>query len=145
MLYNAEIITASKLYEFEGFITIKLDNELLYVSYQAPYEFAIEYIHINEKIPVDIWLLDGKAKIMNIPSKQHPNNPKIAGGIIEGQVKAVFSSQEFRIDSGLLEIDIGNDEPIELRENDFIETSGTYQIFFPGTEWSKEECWGEVK
>jgi len=141
VIYEVQILDNSKIDEFEGMITVKLGDQILLVAYQTPLEFAKEYIQINKILSADLWLFYGKAKKIEIPSKEIPNNPKIAGGKIKGQVKAVFSSREFRVDCGLFEIDIMNEEDFNIYENDYIETKGTYQIFFPGTDWSKDNCW----
>ena len=141
MIYNAEILKIDYIDDYEGHITIKLNSQVLLVSYQAPYDFAKEYIRIHEILPVDLWIVYGEAKRIYIPIKEIPNNHNIGGGIIKGQVRTVFSSDKFRVDCGCFEIDICNEEPIDLCENDYIETRGTYFIFFPDTDWNKENYW----
>ena len=128
--------------DYEGSIHISINNTLVFACYLAPYDFAKEYLCINKTIPIDFWLLYGTAKQNSIPVKYVPDDLAIAGGIIKGQVTKKFSPHEFRIDCGPFEIDVLNEAAIELGVGDYIETKGTYQIFLPGTDYTKQDSWG---
>lgn len=141
MIYEAKVVKIKYMEDYEGSIHININNILLFVCYLAPYDFVKEYLCINTTIPIDFWLFYGTAKKNNIPLKYFPDNLAIAGGIIKGQITKVFSSHEFRIDCGPLEIDILNETSIELSVGEYIEIEGTYQIFFPGTDYTKEATW----
>lgn len=138
MDYEVEVLKRNEISEFEGHIIIRINEIELMVAYQASCDFANKYIELHKKLLVDLWLVYGKANRITNPLKALPTNLKVAGGTIKGEVKKILSPHEFRVDCGLLIIDVDNEEPnAEICENDYIEIEGTYQIYFPKTNWAR--------
>lgn len=138
MEYEALLKKCDNLYEYEGSIIIDINNVgLLRVAYLAPYEFAKKYLKEKNKIMVDLWFIYGIPVKIDNYEKYYCSDLIINGGKIKGEIKSVLSSTEFRVDCGTI-IDIKSDKPInDINESDFIEVEGTYQIYFPGTDWSR--------
>lgn len=141
MIYDAKIVKIVYMEDYEGSIHIILNNTTLFVCYQAPFDFAKEHLQINKIISVDLWLFDATVHKSSLPIKCIPNNLKVAGGIIQGQITKLISPNESRINCGPFEIDISNNIPL-FTVGDYIRANGTYTIFFPGTGYSKEAVWG---
>lgn len=138
MKYEVNLLNY-KMYEYEGTALLGIGNHQMLVAYQAPFEFMKQHFNTRDKIWVDLWFLYGKAKKINNNHKIMVTDLKIAGGKITGEIVFQFSPYEFRLDCGIL-IDIENDESIEgINIGDYIETEGTYQIYFPDTVWKRNK------
>jgi hypothetical protein len=138
MRYEATILKIMPN-DYEGLLLISINELIMLVAYQASYEF-IEKFQSFDKINVDLWLVYGKAKKIDNKQKIFPLEHDVAGGTIIGQIVAIHSSFEFRLDCGLLTIDIDNEEA-ELQNiylGDYIETRGTYYVYFQDCEYSRE-------
>lgn len=121
----------------EGRLLISINDIQLSVYYQAPEEFINEYI---AKLPcqkdIDLWLVYGQGIINECKEKTFPNDIKICGGIFKGIVVEVKSEDEFTLDCGLL-IDVQDEGNPNFKKGDYIKTSGTYQIYFEETNWTR--------
>lgn len=88
----------------------------------------------NEQKLIDLWLFDGTLKTTELKAKSFDQNNKQ----IIGEVKFIYSEDKLQVDCGFL-IDIKNETVIkDISVGDFIETKGTFQVFFPNTEYSWE-------
>jgi len=149
MIHDAKIKKIPIMNEYESIITISINDEEVDCFCLVPYEFAQNFLRIGEILKIDLWLFDANAKIIQMAVNEIPNFRKTSEGIINRPAKKIFASQkriserilkglvkkifnlyEFRIDCGAFEIDIKNEAPINLFEGQYIETRGTYQIFF---------------
>jgi len=96
-------------------------------------EFKTRKTNVQELI--DLWLFDGTLKKVKSMTKTFDQNSRE----ITGEVMIIHSKDKIRVDCGFL-IDIMNEKPIEdINVGDYIETKGTFQVFFPNTEYSWEE------
>ena len=141
MIYNAEIIKIDFQDEYEGRVLLKCNGKELLVAHQLP-PATNKYFVPGKTILVDLWLFYGSPKHSLFTEKQLVESSDVVGGVLRGQVTAVFNSREFRIDCGAVEIDILHEQPLEFSKNEYVEVSGCYYIFLPNTEYSKEEWWG---
>jgi len=140
---------------YEGYMIIELCKNLLKVYYQANDSFIEEYIIRNVDIvsrnslqykffnndkaifPLDLWLVYGKCKKLNTCDREYPISINECGGKIKGEIVSLINKDEIRVDCGII-IDVDNELSIDgLIKGDFIETAGTYQVYFPETEFSK--------
>lgn len=138
MIYTVKI-EAIDAWDYEGTLIIVLNGKKHRVSYQAPSEFATRYLCINGEVQIDLWLVYGSVKKVEVQRYTLPADTKIVGGTISGKVIGVIPPWVLRVDCGLT-IDVFNRIPIgEVRVGDYIETRGTYQVYFPNTEWSMEK------
>jgi len=86
----------------------------------------------REKILIDLWLYDGILKRTNLRVK----NVDQVNHKIDGEVVFIKSEREIRVDCGIL-VDIKNEEIVKgIEIGDYIKTHGTFQVFFPNTEFS---------
>lgn len=123
--------------EFEGTILLKWNDVKLRVCYNIPERYARELLYDGENIIVDLWLLYGTIKKLDKNKKDFPKDSLICGGRLIGQVSKILSENELRLDCGWL-IDICNEEPLyKIASGDFVETVGTFHVYFPGTEWER--------
>jgi hypothetical protein len=84
---------------------------------------------------IDLWLFDGTLKKVELKTKTFNQD----SGKIIGEVMLIHSKDKLRVDCGF-QIDIMNEKPIEdIIVGDYIATEGTFQVFFPNTEYSWEE------
>jgi len=144
MIYtDAIVVSIGLMDDYEGCICLKIDNTIISVHYQIPLKEARKYFIPGNVLAVDLWLFYGTAKKICLQNKQVPTNIAIAGGVLNGQVKEVYNSQEFRIDCGVFEIDLLNEEPLDILKDMYVQTEGTFHIFLPETKWSKENCWDD--
>jgi hypothetical protein len=127
--------------DYQGLMIIEIHGIDLLTIYQAPSAFAESNLIVNKEIKVDLWFLDALVKTGS-QKKEFPTNISEAGGQLHGRVTKVLSDYEIEIDCGKLVLNIRNEkEIVGLNVGDYIETRGSYQIFFPETEWSYEEMY----
>lgn len=127
--------------DYEGVVTVTLNGEDITAFYLAPYEFAREYLRRGKQLEVDLWLFDSNARISQTPLREIRHDSNSSGRLIKGQVKKCFTQYEFRVDCGPFEIDVLNEIPIDLCIGEYIETRGSYQIFLPSTDYTKDAVW----
>lgn len=140
----------------EGNMLVQIGNKLLKVYYQAPDAFIEEYLikkanmipqtslefglpdKSNVSFSIDLWLVYGECKRMNDKIKKYPSSLKVCGGIISGEVISVYNENEFRIDCGIF-LDVDNESDVHnwLTIGDYVEVTGTYQVYFPETDFCK--------
>lgn len=140
----------------EGNLIINLEGKIFKVYYQMPDNFIEEYVlnkfewiqessfvykikqSSNFKILIDLWLAYGHCKLTKNKSKLLPIDVNKCGGLCRGEIVSISQDREVRIDCGIL-IDIDNEE--ELNNNyiigEYVEVSGTYQVYFPNTEYGR--------
>ncbi|MEA4883985.1 MAG: hypothetical protein VB144_10105 [Clostridia bacterium] len=137
MEYQATVCRLVRPNDYEGLAVLSILGQDVLVSYQAPMEFALQKLTPDAVIPVDLWHVYGKAVKIYAAHKAFPTPPDVAGGTIRGQIIDVMSPTEFRVDCGLL-MDVENRTELKgIAPGDFIEIRGTYQVYFPGTEWDR--------
>lgn len=87
---------------------------------------------------IDLWLVYGHWKITKNRDKQFPTDIKICGGLCRGEIISTFEDRAIRIDCGIV-IDVDNE--LDLNEDygigEFVEVSGTYQIYLPNTDYDR--------
>jgi len=138
----------------EGDMVIELLSNTFKVYYQAPDSFIQEFIlnrnnFIKESdlkytgvdneciISVDLWLVYGKVKKVNKSERKFSNSCRVGGGLLKGDVISIFNDGDLRINCGIV-IDITDDSgSVNAIEGDFVEIEGTYQVYFPETEFCK--------
>lgn len=141
MQYQAHVQDFS--YEwYEGTLYLEIDNNPFAVTFVVDSdEFVDRHLKIGANLTVDLWMRYC-TKIEFLPSnapKYFPMDRKIAGGDIQGQVISVFGTDAFRVDCGIMTIDVNNETGIIPLVGQMIKTRGTYHVFFPNTECSCEE------
>lgn len=139
----------------EGNMLIEFGNNSLMVYYQAPDAFIKEYIiqktnNIKKNplefilsddkalFPIDLWLVYRECRKLNSIEKEFPKNLNVSGGTIKGEIVSLSTENEIRIDCGII-IDIDNESntPNLLSKGDYVEVAGTYQVYFPRTEYCR--------
>jgi hypothetical protein len=137
MKYNANILQIIDKNIAEGSLLIAIKDIHLAVYYQASEEFITNYL---EKLPIeteiDLWLVWGQGKIIKNNGFKYPNDINKCGGHFEGRIINVFTEDEFTLDCGLL-VDVEDEGRPNFQVGDFVKTSGTYKIYFQGTEWTR--------
>lgn len=142
----------------EGDITVELNGSLFKVYYQMPDYFIKENIlskfhyiqtdiwgrkyKINEidncNMLIDLWLVYGHCKLTENKNKLLPIDTIKSGGLCRGEIITLNQDNEVRIDCGIL-IDVDDEEELnnEYKIGRFVEVSGTFQIYFPNTEYDR--------
>lgn len=124
----------------DGFITVRINGHRFQTYYRASVGFTESVVRPSRTMAVDLWHVFGKARMADTERGVFPLDVRAPGGTIVGEVISVFSPREFRVDCGKLIIDVENRVPFQdVCSGAYIETTGTYQVFFPGTEYSREE------
>lgn len=138
MFYNA-VIRKIKPNDYDGYIVFELCGKTLSFYYQAPLEFAKEYLLVDKVIPVDIWI--GLSEIQELPYefKYVPFGQYPADGVVSGHVMSILNANRFRLDCGELMFDVQVDDPILPKIGTNLSVYGSRQVFFPNTEWSSVE------
>lgn len=143
MIYSAEILEIDFSDDYEGRLWLRCNSQKLLVAHQIPLDGSSKYLIPGQTLYIDLWLFYANPMHSLLPQKQIPKSLNVVGGVLHGQVEQIFSSNEFRIDCGELKIDVLSESSIKkISKRDYIEVSGSYYIFLPGTEYSKEELWG---
>ena len=137
MEYEATVRRLIRPNDYEGLVVVSIQRRDTMALYQLPMEIAFEKLTPGAVVLVDLWHVYGAAVRIDIAQRAFPTPPDVAGGTIRGQVVDVMSPTEFRVDCGLL-IDVENRTELKgVAAGDFIETRGTYQVYFPGTVWDR--------
>ena len=152
VLYNAKI-EKLKLCGCgdEGNLIININDIKLNGYYQAPDEWILKFLtingtviksrvfneyEVNAEIQIDLKVVYGNYNLIDQKIKSYPDNLEISGGDFRGEIVKSNSEDSFLIDCGFL-IDIENESKTGLfKIGDYIKTSGTYQVYFPDTEYS---------
>lgn len=137
----------------EGFLIINLHQNHLMVYYQTPDDWILDYltsngtiIHhntileytVSTEIKVDLRVIYGDCIVINERKKSFPISTKTTSGDFYGEVIAILSDGSVLVDCGLV-LEIENKSKSDLiKVGDFITTSGSYQVFFPDTDYSFE-------
>jgi len=126
--------------EYDGHFILKIDNQEIKAYYLAP-ELFVKKIHQENQghFLVDLWMVIGCVKKTKIHKYSFFCDKEFSEGIIQGRILQCFSQNEFRVKSEL-EIDIEVEKcEFELFAGDSVEVKGSYQIYFPNTEWAREK------
>lgn len=142
MYYNAKILHFEPFDPYQGSIYLQIAQQKLQVAYCAQEHRICQFLKTGAVITVDLWLLDGYAKRSFTERMLYQQGDSRCWGVFSGRVIEIFNLREFRLDCGQFVVDVLNGSDINFRVGDFIETESTYQVFFPGTEYAKEACWG---
>ena len=126
---------------YEGSLYLDVNG----ISFAAAYtvncdEFIARHLKIGAQITVDLWLrYCNHIKYLPVYApKSFPQNRKICGGSIQGMVVSSHEPDLFRLDCGVITIDVKLEGGIAPPVGQMIQTTGTYHVFFPGTECSLE-------
>lgn len=126
---------------YEGTLSLEIDDISLAVTYTVNCdEFAEKHLKIGSQIAIDLWLRYC-SKVEFLPPgslKCFPTDQRIAGGDVQGQVTAILDVDSFRLDCGVMAIDVKSEEGIVPQVGQIVRVRGTYHVFFPDTECSYE-------
>ena len=138
MHYPAKILALEKN-DYEGLLLLEIQSVVFSCSYQAPLDFAEQYLSPGSLITVDLWMMfnEGKARIVRDYVPSFPKDVKIAGGTVQGSVTAISSHGDLRLDCGDILIDVHSNGTFAV--GTCLQIRGTYQVFFPNTGYSYEE------
>ena len=138
MLYYASI-QKIKPNDYDGYIVFKVNKELLSFYYQAPIEFADEYLLVGRSIVIDIWI-ELVSEIKELPdfSPYVPFGQYPADGDASGSVHSILGPEQFRLDCGKLTFDVYLGRPVQFAPGTNLWVRGCRHVFFPNTEWSYE-------
>lgn len=142
MYYNAKILRFEPFDPYQGSIYLQIAKRNLQVAYCAQEDRICQFLKAGADITVDLWLLDGYARRSFTETMLFQKDDSRCWGLFSGRVIEIFNFREFRLNCGEFTVDVLNRSDIDFRAGDFIETESTYQVFFPGTEYAKEACWG---
>jgi hypothetical protein len=140
----------------EGDLKIELNGNLFKVYYQIPDYFIKEYLlnkldwkqesslvykikdSDNCNILVDLWLVYGHCKLTENKNKLLPIDVNKCGSLCRGEIISITQDSEVTIDCGIC-IDVDNEEALDSKYKigEYVEVSGTYQIYFPNTEYDR--------
>jgi hypothetical protein len=127
--------------ENEGDLIIRLNERILRAYFQTDKDFYDNYIlpSKNKEIEVDLWLVYGTPRKIDLLEMNYPIGTQKAGGTYRGIITNIINEEEFILDCGL-KIDVSSEIKLtsEFKVGEFIEITGTYQAFFPKTKFSKE-------
>lgn len=139
MIYTA-IVKRSDINDYDGSITLGFEAGTLPFYYQAPENFAREYLAVGSIIPVDLWL--GLAEFIKFPPKFTPFVPfgtYPTDGKVGGQIESLLSPETFRMNCGALHLDVQLHHEIPYPAGTNVIMEGSRQVFFPDTEWDYDQ------
>lgn len=140
MLYEAKVLDINPN-EYEGCVFLEVRGERIKCSYMAPCDFAVTYLKRSDKVVVDLWLsyAEDNLEVVRSTTMFFDNKTMIAGGEIQGRIETILASRSLRINCGNLMFDVAVRKTSPFKEAEYVKASGTYQVFFPNTEYSYEE------
>lgn len=130
MIYKATIEKIVAIEEYEGLLLINIEDIKLLAIYWAFDDYIKHNIKVSSNIDIDLWLFDVDVKTV-LNKKRITNDTRTAGSHLFGKILKKMSDFEIRVDCGELTFDIRSGEKIRFDINDYIETEGSNQIFFP--------------
>lgn len=157
MIYNVKIVKVELCgCGSEGDMIISLNDILYRVYYQMPDDYIKDsilkkanWLQESERVfkitenstfnaLIDLWLVYGHCKLTSNKIKNKPSDLNICGGICRGDILNISSGNELQIDCGI-QIDVDNESEIseEFKIGDYIEVSGTFQIYMPHTDFER--------
>ncbi|NOW83971.1 hypothetical protein B0H39_001852 [Clostridium beijerinckii] len=140
----------------EGDLIAELNGKLFKVYYQMPHDFIKEYLlnklvweqedsfvykikdSDNCNILINLWLVYGHCKLTENKNKLFQIDLNKCGGLCRGEIISITQDSQVRIDCGIF-IDVDNEEDLnsEYKIGAYVEVRGTYQIYFPNTEYDR--------
>jgi hypothetical protein len=127
--------------ENEGDLTVQINKYTLKTYFQADADFYEKHIlkGRDKEMNIDLWLVYGLPKKIDKEEKTYPSDTRKGGGTFRGRVISIMNEDEFRLDCGLY-IDVDSEIQLDrkIKVGDYIEITGTYQVFFPETKYERD-------